>query len=451
MAFESLSERLQGILKRLRGKGKLSPQDVEAATKEVKIALLEADVNFKVVKDFIARVKERATGAEVMESLTPAQQVIKIVHSELTALLGGVNQRLSVASRPPSVYVLMGLQGSGKTTTCAKLGRLLSRQGRRPILVAADLARPAAVKQLEVLANNLGLPSFADQTAKDPVAVSEAAVADAVKRGIDAVLIDTAGRLHIDDELMEELKALVDRVHPTERLLVVDSMMGQDAVKVAEIFADRIGIDGLIMTKLDGDARGGAALSVKAVTGVPIKFVGMGEHPDALEPFYPDRMASRILGMGDVLTLIEKAERTISEREARELERKIRENEFTLEDFLGELKRLKNMGPLDQLLGMIPGFGKIKELGSFDVGERELSRIEAIISSMTREERRKPWIIDGSRRKRIAMGSGTRIQDVNRLLRQYWEIDRMMKQFGGKKGSRKKGVFRGFPSPFGNA
>lgn len=450
MAFESLSEKLQGILKKLRGKGKVSPQDVEAAAREVKLALLEADVNFRVVKDFIARLKERATGAEVTESLTPAQQVVKIVHSELTALLGEVNSRLSAASRPPSVYLLMGLQGSGKTTTCAKLGRLLSRQGRRPMLVAADLARPGAVRQLEVLAKNLGLPAYADETAKDPVAVSERAIADAVKRGLDTVLIDTAGRLHVDDDLMEELKTLVARIHPTERLLVVDSMMGQDAVKAAEIFANRVGIDGLIMTKLDGDARGGAALSVKAVTGVPIKFVGMGERLDALEPFHPDRMASRIVGMGDVLTLIEKAERSVSEREARELERKIMENEFTLEDFLGELKRLKNMGPLDQLLGMIPGFGNIKGLGSLEVGEKELSKIEAIISSMTRDERRKPWIIDGSRRRRIAMGSGAKIQDVNRLLRQYWEIDRMMKQFRGKKGSRKKGMLRGFPSPFGN-
>lgn len=445
MAFESLSEKLQEVLKRLRGKGKLSSQDVEAAMKEIRIALLEADVSYKVVKESVAQIKERATGEEVMESLTPAQQVVKIVHSELQNLLGGVNSRLAISPRPPSVYLVMGLQGSGKTTTCAKLAKVLSKQGKRPMLVAADLARPAAVRQLEVLGKSLRLPVYADEKSKDPVDLASRAVSDASKSGLDVVIIDTAGRLHIDDELMQELTRLCNAIRPTERLLVVDAMMGQDAVKVAEVFAEKIGIDGLIVTKLDGDARGGAALSVKTVTGVPIKYVGMGESLDALESFHPDRMASRILGMGDVLTLIEKAERTLEERDALELERKIRQNEFTLEDFLGELKRLKNMGPLDQLIGMIPGYGKLKGLGALEVGEKELAKIEAIISSMTVEERRKPWIVDGFRRKRISAGSGTKVQDVNRLLKQYSEIDRMMKQFSGKKLRKSTG---GFPSLF---
>ncbi|QIA26915.1 signal recognition particle protein [Thermaerobacter sp. PB12/4term] len=438
MAFEGLAEKLQAVFKRLRGKGKLTEADVEAALREVRLALLEADVNFKVVKDFIARVRERAVGQEVLESLTPAQQVIKIVHDELTQLMGGQHARLDLGGELPAVVMLVGLQGSGKTTTAAKLARLLTRQGRQPLLVAADVYRPAAVEQLVTLGQQVQVPVYAPGTDRDPVDIAREGVAEARRRGRDVVLIDTAGRLHIDDALMDELERIRQAVAPREILLVVDAMTGQDAVNVAETFHRRLGIDGVILTKLDGDARGGAALSVRAVTGRPIKFVGLGERVDQLEPFHPERMASRILGMGDVLSLIEKAQAAFDAQQAQRLERKLREQTFDLEDFLEQLRQVRKMGPLDQLLAMIPGLGgRLKDV---TVDERELRRIEAIIQSMTPEERRRPEIINASRRRRIAMGSGTRVQDVNRLLKQFAETQRLMKQVAGAARRGRRGL-----------
>lgn len=437
--FEGLASKLQETFRRLRGKGKLTEADVNEAMREIRLALLEADVNFKVVKDFVARVKERAVGQEVLTSLTPGQAVVKIVNDELTALLGGQTARINFAGRPPTVIMMVGLQGSGKTTTAGKLANLLRKQGRRPLLVAADVYRPAAIKQLEVVGNQVGVPVFQMGQA-DPVAIARAGVDKALVDGRDVVIIDTAGRLHIDDELMAELERIKAAVKPHEILLVVDAMTGQDAVNVAETFNVRIGIDGVVMTKLDGDARGGAALSVRAVTGKPIKFAATGEKLDAIEQFHPDRMASRILGMGDVLTLIEKAQSEFDAEKAKELEKRLRRAEFTLDDFLAQLKEMRKLGPLDQLLGMMPGMGNLKQLQGMRIDEKDLSHVEAIICSMTPAERRNPAIIDGSRRKRIAKGSGTSVQDVNRLLKQFHETQRLIKQLSGIERGLGKGL-----------
>ena len=436
MAFESLTQKLGNIFKKLRGKGKLSEADVKQAMREVRIALLEADVNFKVVKELISKITERAIGHEVMESLTPAQQVIKIVNEELTLLMGSKQSRIDF-SKDITTIMLVGLQGSGKTTTAGKLGKLLSKDGKKPILVAADIYRPAAIKQLQVVGEKLDLPVFT-MGQKDPVDISKASLEYARRHNYNTVIIDTAGRLHIDDELMSELSNISKTINPNEILLVVDSMTGQDAVNVAEEFNKRLKLTGLILTKLDGDSRGGAALSVKAVTGCPIKFVGMGEKLDDLEIFHPERMASRILGMGDVLTLIEKATQDFELKKAKELEQKLKTQSFDLNDFMEQLSQVKKMGSFDQILNMIPGLSPQKLKGvQFD--DNELDRVEAIINSMTMEERSNPAIINGSRRKRIAAGSGTAIQDVNRLLKQYDQTRKMIKQFTGIDKSRKKG------------
>lgn len=441
MVFESLADKLQQTFKKLRGRGKLSESDVADALKEVRMALLEADVNFKVVKDLIAKIKERAIGQEVLESLTPAQHVIKIVNEELTNLMGGTQSRIAIASRPPTVIMLVGLQGAGKTTTAGKLAHLLKRQGKRPLMVAADIYRPAAIKQLEVLGQQLEIPVFT-MGQENPVNIAKKAVDQALMMARDIVIIDTAGRLHINEELMNELKSIKQTVKPHEILLVVDAMTGQDAVNVAESFNNDLGIDGIILTKLDGDARGGAALSIKAVTGQPIKFAGIGEKLDALEPFHPDRMASRILGMGDVLSLIEKAESTINLEKAEEMQKKLRKAEFTLDDFLEQIEQVRKLGPLDQILGMIPGMGKLKQLQGMDIDDKEVKHIIAIIRSMTAKERRDPSILNGSRRKRIALGSGTRVQDVNRLLKQFGEAKKMMKRIQEMQKSGKKPNFK---------
>jgi len=447
VAFEGLSERLQGVFKKLRGKGKISEDDVKAAMREVRLALLEADVNFKVVKDFIGRVKERAVGQEVLKSLTPGQQIVKIVHDEMTGLMGASETKLTFASRTPTIFMAVGLQGAGKTTTVAKLGKNLVKQGRKPLLVACDIYRPAAIKQLQVLGEQTGIPVFS-MGKNNPVDIARASREHAKNKGCDTIILDTAGRLHIDSDMMEELVNIKKAVQPDEVLLVVDAMTGQDAVNVADNFNSQLGLSGVILTKLDGDSRGGAAISVRAVTGCAIKFVGMGEKLDALEPFYPERMASRILGMGDVLSLVEKAQANIDEDKAREMQRKIREQEFTLEDFLEQMQQVKSMGPLDELLGMIPGMDKkLKGMPtSFD--DKEIVHVEAIIQSMTAQERQNPSKINGSRKKRIARGSGTRVQDVNRLLKQFEESRKMMKQLtdAGKKG--KKGGFPGINFPF---
>ena len=441
MAFESLAQKLGDIFKKLRGKGKLSEQDVKQAMREVRLALLEADVNFKVVKDLGSKITDRAVGQEVMESLTPAQQVIKIVNEELTELMGSKQSKLNF-SRDITVIMLVGLQGSGKTTTAGKLGKLLSKDGKRPLLVAADIYRPAAITQLQVDGEKLNLPVFT-MGQQNPVDISKAALEHSRKHNYNVVIIDTAGRLHIDDELMMELTNISQAVKPSEILLVVDSMTGQDAVNVAEEFNRRLDLTGLILTKLDGDSRGGAALSVKAVTGCPIKFVGMGEKLDDLEVFHPDRMASRILGMGDVLTFIEKATQDLDLQKAKELEKKLKSQTFDLNDFLEQLLQVKKIGSFDQILNMIPGLSAQK-LKGVEFDEKELVRVEAIINSMTPEERSNPSIINGSRRKRIAAGSGCSIQDVNRLLKQYNQTRKMIKQFAGFEKSRKKGKHR-FP------
>lgn len=444
MVFESLSEKLQNALQKLKGKGKLSEKDVDMAMREVRLALLEADVNFRVVKDFIKRVKERAIGSEVMESLTPGQQVIKIVNEELTALMGEREAKLNISSTPPTIILMCGLQGAGKTTTAGKLANNLLKQNKRPLLVACDVYRPAAIKQLQVVGERVGVPVFSMGDKNNPVDIAKAAIEHGKKNNNDFIIIDTAGRLHIDDDLMEELENIEKAVNPHEILLVVDAMTGQDAVNVAETFNNRLEISGVILTKLDGDARGGAALSIRAVTNKPIKFVGMGEKLDQLEPFHPDRMASRILGMGDILSLIEKAQSSIDEKKALELEKKIRSQQFTLDDFLEQIDQMKNLGPLDEILGMIPGINS-KALKNLDVDEKDIIRIQAIIQSMTPEERNDPSIIDSRRRKRIAMGSGTTVQDVNRLLKQFRETKKMMKRFTNmEKAIKKKGRF-GFP------
>ncbi|MBP2651291.1 MAG: Signal recognition 54 kDa protein [Firmicutes bacterium] len=445
MVFEGLADKLQQTFKKLRGRGKLSETDVNEAMREVRVALLEADVNFKVAKDFIAKVKERAIGQEVLGSLSPAQHVIKIVNDELTALMGGTQSRITVSSRPPTVVMMVGLQGAGKTTTAGKLAKYLVKQNKKPLLVAADIYRPAAIKQLEVLGQQLEVPVFSLGDKESPVVIAKKAMEHAQAYARDFVIIDTAGRLHINEELMGELKAVKQAVKPHEILLVVDAMTGQDAVTVAEAFNKDLGLDGVILTKLDGDARGGAALSVKKVTGCPIKFTGQGEKLDALEPFHPDRMASRILGMGDVLSLIEKAESTIDFEKAQALEKKLRKEEFTLEDFLDQLQQVRKLGPLENILGMLPGMGDLKKLKDVQIDEKQVKRVEAIIQSMTTQERRDPSLLNGSRRKRIALGSGTKVQDVNRLLKQFDDAKKMMKRFQGMSKHKKKG---GFKLPF---
>jgi signal recognition particle subunit SRP54 len=439
--FESLSERMQRVFTQLGRKGKLTEKDVEEALREVRLALLEADVNFKVVRAFVARVRERAVGSEVLESLSPAQQVIKIVHEELTALLGEPS-RLGTSSSPPTVILLVGLQGSGKTTTAAKLALHLRKQGQQPLLVAADPYRPAAIKQLQLLGNQLGIPVHTQDGVKPPD-LAATAIRQARSNGQNPVIVDTAGRLHIDDELMVELEQMKRQASPTEILLVADAMSGQDAVSAAEEFQRRVGITGLILTKLDGDARGGAALSVREVTGVPIKFVGVGERPEALEPFHPDRLASRILGMGDVLSLIERAQETFDQAKAQELQKKMRSNTFDLEDFLDQMRQIRKMGPISQLMEMIPGMSKLAgDARQAAVEEADLKRIEAIILSMTPDERHHPEIIGGSRRRRIARGSGTSTAEINQLLNQFKQAQQMMRAVAsGKMPKNIAGLF----------
>lgn len=442
MAFENLSSRLQEAMRKLRGKGRLSEKDVDQILREIRLALLEADVNYKVARDFIAHVKTRATGHEVLSSLTPGQQVIGIVNEELTQLMGGTQEKLTMSAQPPSVIMMVGLQGAGKTTTSGKLARMLKGQGHRPLLAACDVYRPAAIKQLQVLGEQIEIPVFS-MGEQNPVNIAKAAYSHAQKFNNDVVLIDTAGRLHVDEELMDELVNIKTALNPSDILLVVDAMTGQDAVNVAESFDEKLDLGGVVLTKLDGDARGGAALSVKAVTGKPIKYIGVSEKMDGLEAFHPDRMASRILGMGDILTLIEKATSAVDQEKAEKMAAKLKEAEFTLEDFQEQLAQMKEMGPIDQLIGMIPGMSSAKQLQGLEVDESHLQKIEAIIQSMTPQERRKPEVIGGSRRRRIAQGSGTRVQDVNRLLKQFSQTKQMLKQFSGtpSKGHRKKGMF----------
>lgn len=438
--FAGLAERLQETFKKLRGKGHLTESDVNEALREVRIALLEADVNFKVVKDFVARIKERAVGQELLASLNPAQHVIKIVHDELSTLMGGSNSKINIAPKPPTIVMMVGLNGAGKTTTSAKLANHLRKQGRRPLLVAADVYRPAAIKQLEVLGGQLDVPVFTMGDKQDPVAIGLAAVENAVTGARDIVIIDTAGRQEVNEELMAELESMNKTIKPHEILLVVDAMTGQAAVNVAETFNSRLELDGVVLTKLDGDTRGGAALSVRAVTGKPIKFAGVGEKLDALEPFHPDRMAERILGMGDMLTLIEKAQENFDTEQMAKMQKKIRSMEFTLDDFLEQVSQVKKLGPLEQVLGMIPGMGGAKKLKDLQVDEKELVYVEAIIHSMTPDERREPErLLNGSRKKRIAKGSGTSVQEVNRLLKQFDQTKKMMKQFMDMEKTLKKG------------
>ena len=443
--FQSLQDKINAAFKKFRSKGKLSEADVKEGMREIKLALLEADVSFKVVRDFIKTVSERAVGAEVLESLMPAQQIVKIVNEELTALMGGSISKLTINSKPPTVIMMCGLQGAGKTTHAAKLAAMLKKQGKRPLLVAGDVYRPAAIKQLEVVGSQAGIPVFQLGDKLSPVEIAKAGVENAKQHGNDIVFIDTAGRLQVDEAMMGELVDIKNTVNPDEILLVVDSMTGQDAVNVAQTFNDMLDITGVILTKLDGDTRGGAALSVRSVTGKPIKFIGTGEKLDALEPFHPDRMASRILGMGDVLSLIEKAEAAYDEKQAAELERKIRESSFTLSDYLDQFKQIRGMGSMDQLLAMIPGV-KPDALKDAKIDEKKIDRMEAIILSMTQRERDKPDIINASRKKRIAAGSGTSVEEVNRLLKQYDQTNKMMKQFSngmmGNKFSKK--AFRKF-------
>jgi signal recognition particle subunit SRP54 len=428
VAFEGLADKLAAAFKKLKSKGKLTEADVKEAMREVRLALLEADVNFKIAKEFVAKVTERAIGVEVLESLTPAQQVIKIVNEELTTLMGGGQSKISFASKPPTVIMLCGLQGSGKTTHAAKLAAMFKNQGKRPLLAACDVYRPAAIKQLQIVGERAGVPVF-EMGAGDPVKIAKAAVNHAKDHGNDIVIIDTAGRLHIDEVLMNELKSIKSTVEPHEILLVVDAMTGQDAVNVAAAFNEAIGIDGVILTKLDGDTRGGAALSVRAVTGRPIKLVGTGEKLEDIEPFYPDRMASRILGMGDMLTLIEKSQQNYDQKKTAEITKKLKSNNLDLNDFLDQLRQMKKMGPLKSILEMIPGIGN--QLKDVDLDEKQFTRVEAIITSMTGKERQKPDIINPSRKRRIASGSGTKVEDVNRLLKQFEQGRKMMKQMSG--------------------
>lgn len=445
--FEGLSGKLQETMKKIRGQGRVSEKDVKDMMREIKLALLEADVNFKVVKDFISKVSERAAGQDVLESLTPGQQVVKIVHEELIELLGREQSKVTFSAKAPTIYMMVGLQGSGKTTTSGKLASLLRKQGKSPLLVACDVYRPAAIKQLQVVGAQLNIPVFTLENNLNPVEIAKASIVHANKMQNDLVILDTAGRLHIDEKLMDELLNIKKSVNPHEILLVVDSMTGQDAVNVSESFNQKLGVDGVVLTKLDGDTRGGAALSVKAVTGKPIKFAGMGEKLSDLEPFFPDRMASRILGMGDVLSLIEKAQENFDEKKALELEKKMRTMQFTLEDFLDQMQQLKKMGPLADVLGMLPGMDT-KALKDVDIDEKKMARTEALIQSMTKKERNDPSILNGSRKKRVAAGSGTTIQEVNMLLKQFEEMKKMMKMMGdmGKRG--KKGGLGKFKMPF---
>lgn len=432
--FESLGDRLQSVFTTLRGRGKLSEKDVDAAMREIRLVLLEADVNFKVVKDFIARVKERAVGEEVIKSVTPAQQVVKIVYDEMTGILGGEKRDLKFAPHPPSVLMMIGLQGSGKTTAAAKLAVMLRKNGRSPMLVAADIYRPAAIEQLKVLGEQIDVP-VASYRHKSALEIVEEALREAARSGNDVVILDTAGRLHIDEGMMQELVDIKKAVEPSETMLVVDAMTGQDAVNVALTFLEKIDFNGLILTKMDGDARGGAALSMKSVTGRPIKLASVGERMDDLEVFHPDRVASRIIGMGDVVTLVEKAEETMTEDRARKLEEKLRKQKFDFDDFLEQMQQLKNMGGLSQVLEMVPGMGSISRSSGLEVDDRRLERIGAIIQSMTRQERQNPLILNASRRRRIAMGSGTSTQEVNQLVKQFNQMQKMLKQFTGKGSS----------------
>jgi len=438
MAFENLSEKLTQTFKKLRGRGKINEADLKASMREVKLALLEADVNFKVVKDFIASVSEKAIGAGVLESLTPGQQVIKIVNEELTALMGSEAKKITFSSKSPTVVMMVGLQGAGKTTTSAKIGGLLKSQGKRPILSACDVYRPAAKKQLQVVGDALGIPVFSIEESNDAVAIAEASVEHAKRHGNDVVIIDTAGRLHLNEELMDELLHIKEKVSPTEILLVLDAMTGQDAVNVAQSFDEKLDITGVVLTKLDGDTRGGAALSVRAVTGKPIKLIGQGEKLTDMDWFYPDRMASRILGMGDVLSLIDKAQQAFDEKQAAELEQKILKQQFSLDDYLIQMQQMKKMGPLQDILKMVPGVDS-KALASANIDEKKLNRIEAMITSMTKKERTNPSIINSSRKKRIADGSGTKVQDVNMFLKQFDQMQKMMKQFSNPKKMKRFG------------
>ncbi len=430
--FESLSEKLGGIFKKLRGRGFLKEEDIAAAMKEVRIALLEADVNFKVVKDFTEKVKERAVGKAVLESITPGQQVVKIVYDELCNLMGGSHSKIHLAPNPPTVIMLAGLHGSGKTTTCAKLAKGFKKDGRRPMLVAMDTARPAAIEQLISLGSQINVPVYGTKAGDDPVKVCSDALKKAGSEGMDIVILDTAGRMHVDEDLMKELENIKAEAKPKEILFVADAMTGQDAVNIATAFNSRLDINGVILTKMDGDARGGAALSIVSVTGKPIKFIGTGEKIDLLEPFHPERMASRILGMGDVVSLVEKAQEAVDIQDALTLQKKFREDKFSFEDLKTQIKQLRKMGPLENILGMIPGLGK--QLKGVSVDDRQVVKIEAIINSMTRQERENYAIINGSRKKRIASGSGTTVTDVNRLLKQYLEMKKMLKMFKGGKG-----------------
>ena len=444
--FSNLADKLSNAFKKFRNKGKLTPADVKEGMREIKLALLEADVNFKVVREFIKTVTDRAVGSEVLESLLPGQQVIKIVHEELINLMGKTQAKLEISSKPPTVVMMVGLQGAGKTTHSGKIAGLYKKQGKNPLLVACDVYRPAAIKQLQIVGEKLGIAVYSDEKSKNPVAIAKGALDYAKKHGHDMVFIDTAGRLHVDEVLMKELQDIKKHVSPTEILLVVDAMLGQDAVNVAETFNELLEITGVVLTKLDGDTRGGAALSVRYVTGKPIKFVGTGEKLDTIEPFYPDRMASRILGMGDVLSLIEKAEEAFDKKQAEELERKMRQNTFTLSDYLDQLGQLKKMGSLESVMGMIPGMntGAAKDA---KIDENMLIKTEAIILSMTKKERENPDILSSSRKKRIAQGSGTSVEDINRLLKQFDQMKKMMKQLtsgklGGFLGKRMKMPFK---------
>ena len=445
MAFEGLSEKLQNVFKGLKGKGSLTEADINAAMREVKLALLEADVNFKVVKEFVDSVKQKSLGEEVMASLTPGQQVIKIVNDELTELMGGTGSKLTYSPKGFTVYMMVGLQGTGKTTTCGKLANYLKKNGKKPMLCACDIYRPAAIDQLEVVGKAVDTPVFIMRESREPEKIALAAIKEAERKGCNVLIVDTAGRLQIDEELMEELVRLKGAIKPHEILLVVDALTGQDAVNAAEGFNDRLGIDGIILTKMDGDSRGGAALSAKKVTGRPVKFVGTGEKFDALEPFHPERMASRILGMGDMLTLIEKAQEDYDEQKAQELEKRLRKNQFTLEDFLEQMGQIRKMGGIGKLLGMMPGMNsRAMQNVNVEQSERDFVQMEAIIQSMTREERENPSILNASRRKRIAAGSGQPVSKINQLVKRYDETRKMMKSFTGKGGAgRMNRMFRG--------
>ena len=444
--FQSLSDKLANAFKKFRNKGKLTPEDVKVGMREIKLALLEADVNFKVVKSFVNTVSERAVGTEVLESLLPAQQIVKIVNEELINLMGGTQSKLTISSAPPTIVMMVGLQGAGKTTHSGKLAGLYKKQGKRPLLVACDVYRPAAIKQLQIVGEKLDIPVFTMGDKVSPVTIAKEGVAYAKLKGYDMVFIDTAGRLHVDEELMDELRNIKAEVKPTEILLTVDAMIGQDAVNVAETFNELLDITGVVLTKLDGDTRGGAALSIKHVTGKPIKFIGTGEKLDTIEPFHPERMASRILGMGDVLSLIEKAQEAYGEKKSAELEQKIRQQKFTLDDFLDQFQQLRNMGGVEQMLGMMPGMnaGALKDV---KLDEKAMAHMEAIIRSMTMEERVNPEIINSSRKQRIAKGSGTSVEEVNKLLRQFEQMKKMMKQFSDPKKMKRMGFGgrKGFP------